>query len=113
MEMNIRLPYWDGKKWKLRKLKPKKKTSIRKHKPKPLTIEQIGERDGTSVCSLWKSQTNPKKVYIGGNRLHHGLLGLVLRIYGMLENDDYLKGLGKSFMKDDIKDMPDWFNFKK
>ena len=113
MKMNIKLPYWDGKKWKLRRLKPKKKISRRKSKPEPLTVEQIGKKDGKSLCSLWNFQTNPRKIYIGGNRIHHGLFGLALRIYGILENDDYLKGLGKSFMKDAIKDMPDWFNFKK
>lgn len=113
MKMNIKLPYWNGKKWKLRRLKPTKKTSRRTTKPKPLTVEQIGERDGKSLCSLWNSQKNPNKVYIFGNRLHHGLFGLGLSIYGTLENDDYLKGLGKSFMKDDIKDLPDWVNFKK
>ena len=113
MAMNIKIPYWNGKKWKLRKIKAKKKIMIRTHKPKPLTIEQIGKRDGKLLCSFWNSQTNPSKVYIGGNRIHHGLLGLCLKIYGILENDEYLKGLGTSFMKDDIKDMPDWFNFGK
>ena len=109
--MNIKLPYWNGKKWKLRRFKPTKK--IGRRTSKPIIVEQIGERDGKLLCSLWDSQNNPPKVYIGGNRLHHGLFGLGLRIYGILENDDYLKGLGKSFMKDDIKDIPDWFNFKK
>lgn len=90
MKMNIKLPYWDGKKWKLRRLKPRKKTGRRVSKTKPLTVEQIAEKDGKSICSFWNSQADPPRVYIGGNRIHHGLLGLGLRIYGILENDDYL-----------------------
>ena len=82
-------------------------------KTKPLTVEQIGEKDGKLLCSVWKSQKKPNKVYIFGNRIHHGLFGLGLNIYGILENDAYLKGLGKAFMKDDIDDIPDWLNFKK
>lgn len=76
-------------------------------------MEQIGERDADLICSLWKSQTNPKKIYIDGYRIHHGFVGFCLRVYGILENDDYIKGVGKSLMKDDIKDKHDWFNFKK
>lgn len=111
---NISLQRLIRKKLKLG-TKPKKKTAKKKPKikSKPLTLEQIGERDGKFACSLWSYQTNPSKVYIGGYRIHHGLVGLGLKIYGMIENDPYLKGLGKALMKDDIKDAPIWFNFKK
>lgn len=112
MVINI-ISYWKGNKLKFKKLKLKKKTNVRKYKSKSLTMEQIGERDTDLICSLWNSQTSPKKVYIGRYRLHHGFVGFWLRVYGILEKNDYIKGVGKSFMKDDIKDKPDWFNFKK
>jgi hypothetical protein len=57
--------------------------------------------------------TKSSKIYLYGNRIHHGLVGLLLNDYGALENDRYLMGVGKALMKDDIKDMRDWFNFWK
>lgn len=94
-----------------REVKQKKLTRYKKIKP--LTIEQIGNKDGNMFLSLWYTQKKPRKVYIGGYRFHHGLLGLGLSIWGILNNDDYLKGMGKTFMKDDIGDSSDWFNFEK
>lgn len=36
--------------------KPRKKiTKKSKQKPKPLTLEQIGEKDCNLICSLWNS----------------------------------------------------------
>ncbi len=68
--MNIRLPYWNGKKWIFRKPKSNKviHRTYRK-RPKILTVEQIGEKDDKTICSWWHSQPNPQKVYVGGNRI--------------------------------------------
>jgi len=74
--------------------------------------EREGYDLGELATTLWNSQKNPDKVYVGGNRIHHGLIGTILGLYGASENDDYVKGLGKSLMKDDIDDLPNWLNFE-
>jgi len=51
-------------------------------------------------------------VYLSGYRIHHGLVGAILSLYGAIENDDIVKGFGKSLMKDDIDDLPNWLNFE-
>ena len=79
----------------------------------------------------WNSQPNPPKVYIDGNRTHHGFLGLCCVIGGgiglvastlsdnkkttsaTLDLSGLLLGLGTRLMIDDIKDARDWFNFEK
>jgi len=93
--------------------KGRQKKLTRYKKIKPSSIEKIGSKDGDMLLSLWYTQKKPRKVYIGGYRFHHGLFGLGLSIWGNLNNDDYLKGMGNTFMKDDIEDSSDWFNFKK
>ena len=79
----------------------------------------------------WNAQPNPPKVYVGGYRIHHGLVGLGLVVSGviglfastrsdnkqtrdMVVNASGLAiGAGMRLMEDDIDDMPDWFNFEK
>lgn len=94
-----------------RKTRLKKTTRIfDKHKMS--SNERAGYDLGKCATDLWKLQKNPGKVYVAGNRIHHGLVGVILGLYGTLENDDYVKGLGKSLIQDDINDSPNWLNFE-
>ena len=98
-----------SKKRKVVRIKTKSST---RRRIKPLTEEQKGERLGKLLVSLWNSQQKPGKVYVGGYRIHHGLVGAGLELYGILAEDDYTKGLGKSLVTDDITDLPHWLNFE-
>ena len=89
-----------------------KKTKGIFDKRKMSVKEREGYDLGKSVTTLWNLQKNPGKVHVGGNRIHHGLAGAILSLYGSIESDDYVKGLGKSLMKDDIDDLPNWLNFE-
>ena len=114
--MNIKLPQWNGKKWrfkKIKKLKIKKRTKPRKQKrAKPVTPFQQGVKDIQSVTTSWSSQPNPPKVYIGPYRIHHGLVSAIMALAGYYYDDDYLKGAGLAGALDDIDDLPDWLNFR-
>lgn len=77
----------------------------------------------------WNSQTNPPKVYIEGNRIHHGFVGFASTALGFVGlitsalSDDkktqtaianvsgLLIGVGVRLMEDDMADVNDWFNF--
>jgi hypothetical protein len=61
----------------------------------------------------WNAQPNPPKVYVGGNRIHHGLAGLVIAWGGLLFDNKPAIGLGTRLMIDDLLDAPDWLNFNK
>ncbi|MBI5697362.1 MAG: hypothetical protein HZC29_02450 [Thaumarchaeota archaeon] len=83
------------------------------------------------VLKSWNSQKDPPKVYVGGRRVHHGTVGLGLTVAGglslvasILSKDKKTKsvtgtlsqallGIGIPLMKDDIHDMPEWFNFER
>jgi len=95
-----------------KKTRSHKKTKSIFDKRKMSVKEREGYDLGQSATALWNLQKNPGKVHVGGNRIHHGLVGAILSVYGSLENDDYVKGLGKSLMKDDIDDLPNWLNFE-
>ena len=117
--MRIKIPRLPSiKSSKKKKIKMAKKTRTYKKskgifdKRKMSVKEREGYDLGKSVTTLWSLQKKPGKVYVGGNRIHHGLLGAILGLYGAFENDDYVKGLGKSLMKDDINDLPNWLNFE-
>ena len=117
--MKIRIPQLSLiKSLKKKKIKRTKKTRTYKKskgifdKRKMSVKEREGYDLGELATTLWNLQKNPDKVYVGGNRIHHGLIGSILGLYGASENDDYVKGLGKSLMKDDIDDLPNWLNFE-
>jgi len=74
--------------------------------------EKEGYELGKLASGLWKLQSKPGKVYVGGYRIHHGLFGAALSLYGAIERDDYVKGLGESLMEDDVNDMPRWLDFE-
>jgi hypothetical protein len=61
----------------------------------------------------WNAQPNPPKVYVSGNRVHHGLVGVGLAAVGLLFDNKPALGAGVRLMVDDIADSPDWFNFTK
>lgn len=121
MNLNIKLPrlrlfrkkrktiQTKSRKTKLRRKITKKRTVQKSQRP--LTLVEQGEELGKLTTQLWNSQQKPSKVYIGGKRIHHGLVGAVLILLGAIEQDDYIKGFGKALMKDDIDDLPYWLDF--
>lgn len=72
-----------------------------------------GLQDALSITSKWNSQPNPPKVYISGYRIHHGLVGSLVAIYGLLTENQYAIGVGAGLAIDDISDMPHWLDFEK
>jgi len=72
-----------------------------------------GLEDARKLTTSWNSQPNPPKVYINDTRIHHGEVGVMLGITGILTNDERLTGLGTGLALDDLHDAPDWFTFKK
>jgi len=96
----------------VRKTRTYKKTKGIFDKRKMSVNEREGFDLGKFVTTLWNLQKNPGKVHVGDYRIHHGLVGTILSLYGAHENDDYVKGFGKSLMKDDIDDLPNWLNFE-
>jgi len=74
--------------------------------------ESEGYYDGKLLTGIWNLQSNPGKVHVGGYRIHHGLFGAALTFYGEYDGDDYIKGLGKSLMEDDINDISHWLDFE-
>lgn len=90
----------------------KKKQTVRSSKIQKRTPDyNLGTAIGKFVVKL--NQNNPKKFYLGGYRIHHGPVGLGLRLLGDHYNDDVLRGLGDTVAKDDIVDLPQWFNLEK
>jgi hypothetical protein len=74
---------------------------------------EMGLQDSLSVTSKWNSQLNPPKVYIGGYRIHHGLVGSLIAVYGLLTENKYAIGFGAGLAVDDIADMPHWLDFER
>jgi len=86
----------------------------RTYKPRKVKFETFndGYKFGDKLVKTWNSQPNPPKVYVGGNRIHHGLVGVGLGIAGLIFEVPALTGLGTILAIDDIIDMPDWLNFE-
>lgn len=93
------------------KYKTVSKKRIQKIKPLPPLTQ--GLHDALSLTSKWNSQPNPPKVYIGGYRIHHGFVGSLVIIYGLLTENQYAIGMGAGLAIDDISDMPHWLDFEK
>ena len=95
-----------------RKRKTKAKLPATRRTRKISKDEKFGKDLGKLATGLWKSQSNPGKVYVGRNRIHHGLVGAALTLLGAYEKDDKIIGFGKALMKDDIDDLPRWLDFE-
>lgn len=98
---------------------PKKKKIARvrrrkAYKPRKIKFETYndGYKLGDNLVKAWNSQPNPPPVYIAGNRIHHGLVGLLLGMGGLILENPALTGLGTRLAIDDIGDMPNWLNFE-
>ena len=74
--------------------------------------EKEGADLGKLATTLWKLQSKPGKVYVVGKRIHHGLFGTALTLWGAYTNDKKLQGFGKALLYDDIDDLPNWLNFE-
>ncbi len=66
-----------------------------------------------SAVLLWRSMQNPPKVYPGGRRMHHGLLGAVLVVLGVALKRSDVVAFGLILALDDIEDLPHWFDFER
>ncbi|MDE1818487.1 MAG: hypothetical protein KGI19_07780 [Thaumarchaeota archaeon] len=86
----------------------------RAYKPRKVKFETFndGYRFGDKLVKAWNSQPNPPPVYVAGNRIHHGLIGVLLGIGGLILETPALTGLGTRLVIDDIADMPNWLNFE-
>ena len=60
---------------------------------------------------LWKAMPNPPKVRVGGNRIHHGLVGALLVGLGALVKRWDVAVAGAVLATDDIDDLPQWLDF--
>ena len=73
---------------------------------------ESGIIDIVKVLSDWKNQPNPPKVYILGNRIHHGPIFVLLTLAGLYYKKPYLVGAGITGALDDIDDLEHWFDFE-
>ncbi len=92
--------------------KTKTKMPVKQRTKKISKDEKEGMAWGQLATGIWKLQNNPGKVYVGGKRIHHGLVGAAFTLLGAYERDDNIVGFGKALMKDDINDAPNWLNFE-
>lgn len=62
------------------------------------------------LTSAWNSQQNPPKIYSNGRRLHHGAVGLIAGLLGLILDKPTLIGFGAGLALDDQKDYKNWFS---
>jgi len=86
---------------------------IKRNKVKPFRTFSDGLELGNTLTTRWNSQPNPPEIYIGGYRIHHGLVGTLLGLAGLITEKPAITGLGVKLALDDIADMPEWFNFER
>ena len=58
-----------------------------------------------AVGLIWKSQTNPPKVYLGNTRIHHYHVGGILALFGLISGSPTAVGFGTGLILDDIDDV--------
>lgn len=101
-------------KLKSHKLNVKRITNMQKlNKVKPFKTFNDGYELGNVLTKKWNLQPNSPKIYIGGYRIHHGLVGILLGLAGLITEKPAITGLGIKLALDDIDDMPDWLNFER
>lgn len=95
------------------KLNVQRITGIKKRNTvKPFKTFSDGYKLGNTLTKKWNLQPNPPKIYIGGYRIHHGLVGTLLGLVGLITEKPAITGLGVKLALDDIDDIPDWINFE-
>ena len=64
------------------------------------------------AVTAWRAMPNPPQVRVGGNRIHHGLVGAVLFVAGALAKSWDVAAAGAVLAADDIDDVSQWFDFE-
>ncbi|MBI1657529.1 MAG: hypothetical protein IS632_01970 [Thaumarchaeota archaeon] len=64
------------------------------------------------AVTAWRAMPNPPKVHVGGNRIHHGLVGAALFVTGALAKRWDVAVAGVVLATDDIDDISQWLDFK-
>ena len=80
-------------------------------KPKDPITE--GFQDMQKLLNQWNSASNPHKVYILGNRVHHGLICVLTGLIALEKGDGYAFGASLAGVLDDINDASHWLDFEK
>jgi len=89
-----------------------RKITRKKNKIKRFKTFSDGIGWGNTLTTKWNSQPNPPQVYISGYRIHHGLVGTLLGLVGIIAEKPAITGLGVQLALDDIADMPNWLDFE-
>jgi len=89
-----------------------RKITRKQNKIKRFRTLSDGIEWGNTLTTNWNSQPNPPKVYISGYRIHHGLVGILLGLAGLIAEKPAITGLGVQLALDDIEDMPNWLDFE-
>ena len=90
----------------------KRITRIKRNEVKPFKTFSDGFELGNTLTTRWNSQLTSPKIYISGYRIHHGLVGAVLGLVGLIVEKPAITGLGVQLALDDIEDMHNWLNFE-
>lgn len=94
----------------------RKKSTYRKPhiaKIKKPTKFQQGWQAANALTNTWNAQPNPPRVYVLDRRIHHGEVGVLAGLAGILYKDSFWTGFGTRLALDDIHDANEWFTFKK
>lgn len=90
-----------------------KKTRIVKAKKRQPTKFQQGWQAADTLTNTWNSQPNPPQVYVFDRRVHHGEIGVIAGLAGIVNKNPFWTGFGARLALDDIHDANEWFTFKK
>lgn len=64
------------------------------------------------AVTAWRAMPNPPKVRVGGNRIHHGLVGMLMLVGGALAKRWDVAAAGAVLAADDIDDASQWLDLK-
>lgn len=64
------------------------------------------------AVAAWRAMPNPPKVRIGGNRIHHGLVGVLMLVGGAIAKRWDVAAAGAVLAADDIDDASQWLDLK-